>query len=80
MAGRRRLVMVVVVDVRAGSARAAFGDEVDQLLERDRAASSSAEHAGKLEHRQVCSLATEQVFREADKDIDSVAPVPGGAP
>jgi|SRR5271167_915474 len=31
MAGRRGLVIVVVVDVQAGSARAALGDEVDQL-------------------------------------------------
>ena len=34
MVHRRRLVVVVVVDVQAGMARAAFGDEVDQLLER----------------------------------------------
>src|SRR5439155_22807791 len=34
MVDRRRLVMVVVVDVQARMARAALGDEVDQLLER----------------------------------------------
>ena len=27
-----------------------------------------------------CSLATEQVFRETDNDIDGVAPVPGNCP
>ncbi len=34
MVDRRRLVVVVVVDMQARMARAALGDEVDQLLER----------------------------------------------
>jgi hypothetical protein len=34
MVDRRRLVMVVVVDVQTGMTGAALGDEVDQLLER----------------------------------------------